>query len=281
MSRLATLYKSFISIIIHNHQSQIHGEVEIPEETMVQSLLDAPMNEMSATLNEMLHSLRHHSDHALFEYLLYAITVIQPILNTKYPITEEHVSSVIDALTNVVKHTQALLSLSKDASLHVTYRKSFLDRQIDIKGLLHKGYFTNALTPNGQLMSDKVMALFELSPRASVIELKAVITDIAKEQQKDILLCYQAIEIARLEQENARLRTHSLVLTGPRASAAASTEAHTFFRDRAIDLLGSLRTYPSTYPVITRFSMMARRRELALAERTIPSQLEINEQQSP
>lgn len=214
MARLHMLLQSFVTAVVRHHATSIPGRDDIPEDIIVKSLLDATGAERLDTLQSMLRKSIAHSDHAVYQYLLHGISVLQSIAETQDPITDEVLLSILASMTQLVVDIQTLLLTSNRSKLQVTYKEFGVDLYLDITGLNDVGWITSAPTATGKILRDILFPTLKLSPTASHEALASTIKAILKEHQKQVLWCYKEKEIERLKEENARLKDQCSSLGG-------------------------------------------------------------------
>ena len=202
MPRLHLLLKSVVTTIVRYHASETK-DTEIPEETIVISLLDVPNEQTLRTLQEMLTTTSHCKDNALYQYLLSSVSRLHSILQTKEAITESTRLRAIDSITQLITNIQTLLITSHRTVLHVTYQEFGIETHLDIAGLLNKGWFSNALTPSGQMLCDTLFPILGLPTTASAETVALTLKALVQEHQK---MLDKERTIEELRQENIRLK---------------------------------------------------------------------------
>lgn len=205
MPRLSQVVQSFVTSFVRYLSAQSAEPDAIPEGTMVSSLLDVPHNDMAQSLRTMLLTLRRAPDYAFYKYVLHVISLLHAIESTKEPIPDEIILPKLATVIQFIEHCQALLRTSHRTSLTISYLLSGIETRLEIKGLLHKGWFSDALTPGGKILCDTIFPTLELSPSAPHETVVALLTGMVRDHQKDVLLIHQREEIQRLREENAAL----------------------------------------------------------------------------
>ena len=204
MPRLHRLLQSCVTAVVRYQRTHSAESKDIPEEVIVQSLLDAAHAPMMTSLREMLRPLSHHSDYPLYQFLLHGISTLQTFLQKKEPPTAADLFCVQIPITQWITHAQTLLTTSHRSSLEITYLELGIPKMLRIPGLEHKGWLSNSLMPNGQMVCDMIFPILELSPTALPVTVVSTIKKELKEHQTEVLLRAQMKDIEALRQENTR-----------------------------------------------------------------------------
>lgn len=222
MPRLHSLLQSLVTTIVRYHVHEAKN-TEIPEEIIVQSLLDAPKNETISSLRDMLTSLSHCKENTLYQYILSGIQTLQSFLQTKEAIADVLVMRAEDSLTQLITNIQTLLITSHHTILPITYHEFGREKHLDIGGLLYKGWFSNALTPSGKMLCDAVFPILKLPTNALPETVASTLKTHLQKHQKKVT---EETEIEQLKQENVRLkyRLCGLLPASPRATIPSIME---------------------------------------------------------